>query len=58
MNWFVADREEYRARRKDLARAYREIICLHYPAMTVVEVAGFVEDGARVEIETTAVIPV
>jgi len=58
MTWFVADRNEYRARRKDLGRAYREIIGLHYPAMTVVEVAGFVEDGARVEIETTAVVPV
>ena len=57
MTWFVADRDEYRARRKDLGRAYREIIGLHYPAMTVVEVAGFVEDGARVEIEATAVIP-
>lgn len=57
MTWFVADRDEYRARHKDLGRAYREIIGLHFPAMTVVEVAGFVEDGARVEIETTAVIP-
>jgi enamine deaminase RidA (YjgF/YER057c/UK114 family) len=57
MTWFVADRDEYRVRRKELGRAYREVIGRHYPAMTVVEVGGFVEDGARVEIEATAVIP-
>jgi enamine deaminase RidA (YjgF/YER057c/UK114 family) len=29
----------------------------HFPAMTVVEVAGLVEDKAKVEIQATAVIP-
>jgi enamine deaminase RidA (YjgF/YER057c/UK114 family) len=29
----------------------------HYPAMAVLQVAGLIEDGAKLEIETTAVIP-
>jgi enamine deaminase RidA (YjgF/YER057c/UK114 family) len=29
----------------------------HYPAMSVVEVSGLVEEQAKVEIEATAVIP-
>ena len=36
---------------------WRELIGAHYPAMAVVEVKGLIEDAARVEIETTAVIP-
>ena len=29
----------------------------HYPAMSLFQVAGLVEDRARVEIEATAVVP-
>ncbi|NNF56988.1 MAG: RidA family protein, partial [Rhodothermaceae bacterium] len=29
----------------------------HYPAMTLVEVADLLEEGALVEIEATAVVP-
>jgi enamine deaminase RidA (YjgF/YER057c/UK114 family) len=29
----------------------------HFPAMTMVQVAALVEDGARVEIEASAVLP-
>jgi enamine deaminase RidA (YjgF/YER057c/UK114 family) len=29
----------------------------HYPAMAVVEVKALIEDRAKVEIETTAVVP-
>ena len=57
MNWYVADKAEYLASQKQLGRVYREVIGAHYPAMTAVQVAGLVEDGARVEIEVTAVIP-
>jgi enamine deaminase RidA (YjgF/YER057c/UK114 family) len=28
-----------------------------FPAMTAIQVAGFVEPGARLEIEATAVVP-
>jgi enamine deaminase RidA (YjgF/YER057c/UK114 family) len=57
MNWYLADRNEYGARVKEIGAAYREVIGKHFPAMTAVEVAGFVEPGAKVEIEVTAVIP-
>ena len=36
---------------------FREIIGSYGAAMTAVQVAGFVEKGAKVEIEATAVIP-
>ena len=38
-------------------RAYREVMGRNFPAMTAVQVAGLIEDAARVEIEATAVIP-
>ena len=57
MNWYVADKAEYLAAQKQLGEVYREVIGAHYPAMTAVQVAGFVEGGARVEIEVTAVVP-
>ncbi len=57
MTWYLADKDEYNARLKDIGNAYREIIGMHFPVMTAVEVAGFVEPGAKVEIEATAVVP-
>ena len=57
MTWFIADTREYDARRTELGIAYREVIGKHYPAMSVLAVSGFVEHGAKVEIEVTAVIP-
>jgi enamine deaminase RidA (YjgF/YER057c/UK114 family) len=57
MTWYVTDKREYLDRSRALGVAYREIIGRHYPAMTAVQVAGLVEDGARVEIEATAVVP-
>lgn len=57
MTWYVTDKAEYVTSQKSLGRAYREVIGAHYPAMTAVQVAGLVEDGAKVEIEATAVIP-
>lgn len=57
MTWYVGDRREYLASAKALGAAYREVIGRHYPVMTAVQVAGFVEDGAKLEIEVTAVVP-
>ena len=57
MTWYVIDKKEYLAASKELGAAYREIIGGHYPAMTAVEVAGLIEDQAKVEIEVTAVVP-
>lgn len=57
MTWYVCDKDEYAAATKEIGTAYREIIGRHYPAMTVVEVAGLIEPQARLEIEVTAVVP-
>ena len=57
LTWYVVDKNEYRAALRDLGRAYREIVGEHYPAMTLVQVADLLEDGARVEIEATAILP-
>ena len=57
MTWYVIDKHEYAAAGRDLGTAYKDIIGTYYPAMTLVEVSGLLEDRARVEIEATAVIP-
>lgn len=57
MTWYVRDKKEYLACGRELGRVYREIMGRHFPAMALVQVADLVEDLARVEIETTAVIP-
>ena len=57
MTWYITDKREYLRRQRDIGAAYRETIGRHFPAMAVVEVAALLEDRAKVEIETTAVIP-
>ena len=57
LTWFVTDRAAYLAARRDIGRAYRAALGMHYPAMSVVVVAGLVEERALVEIEATAVVP-
>lgn len=57
MTWYVVDKAEYLACLRDIGAVWRERIGPHYPAMAVVEVKGLIEDAARLEIETTAVIP-
>ena len=57
LNWYVADRKEYIGSLREVGAAYREIIGKHFPVMTALEVGGFMDDGARLEIEVTAMIP-
>ena len=57
LTWYVLDKGEYLGALKEVGAAYRELIGRHYPAMAVVQVAGLVEPGARLEIEATAAIP-
>ena len=57
MTWYVLDKREYLDRARDLGAAYRALIGDHYPAMSLVQVAGLVETGAKLEIEATAVVP-
>ncbi len=57
MTWYVTDKQEYLRSLKGVGAAYREIIGRHYPVMAMVQVLALIEDRAKVEIETTAVIP-
>lgn len=57
MTVYVIDRAEYLANRDEIGAAWREIIGANYPAMALVEVSGLVEGAAKVEVETTAVVP-
>jgi enamine deaminase RidA (YjgF/YER057c/UK114 family) len=57
MTWYVLDKREYLDAARELGAVYREVIGRHYPAMTAVQVAGLMEDRARVEIEVTAIVP-
>jgi enamine deaminase RidA (YjgF/YER057c/UK114 family) len=57
LTWFVTNLDEYRAEVKEIGAAYRDVIGRHYPPMSVVQVVALVEQGAKVEIEATAVVP-
>ena len=56
MTWYVTDKQEYLANTKEIGVAYRAVMGRHFPAMALVQVVALVEDRAKVEIETTAVI--
>jgi enamine deaminase RidA (YjgF/YER057c/UK114 family) len=57
MTWYITDRSAYLDAAASIGTAYRERFGRHYPAMSVVVVAGLLEAGALVEIEATAVLP-
>jgi enamine deaminase RidA (YjgF/YER057c/UK114 family) len=57
MTWYVTDKRDYIAAGREVGKAYQEIIGKSYPAMTLVEVKSLLEDRAKVEIESTAVVP-
>ncbi len=57
MTWFVTDKQEYLSSLRGVGEAYREVIGRHYPVMAAIEIKGLMEPGAKVEIETTAVVP-
>ena len=57
LTWYVTDRNEYNSRLKELGAVYREVLGKNFPAMACVQVAGLMEERARIEIEATAVIP-
>lgn len=57
MTWYVTDKQEYLASLQDIGAAYRDVMGRNYPAMALLQVSALLEDSAKVEIETTAVIP-
>ena len=53
---YVTDKKEYLGALKEVGQAWRLKMGKHFPAMALVQVAGLVEDAAKVEIEATAVL--
>jgi enamine deaminase RidA (YjgF/YER057c/UK114 family) len=56
LTWFVTDANKYLWNLKAVGAAYRDVFGGHYPAMSIVAVAGLLERRALVEIEATAVV--
>lgn len=57
MTWYITSRAQYLDEIKAIGKVWREVIGPFYPAMAVVQVVALIESAARVEIETTAVVP-
>jgi len=56
LTWFVTDKRDYMNNQSEVGKVYRKVLGRHFPAMSMVIVAGLVEDGALLEIEATAVL--
>jgi len=57
MTGYITDRDEYLAAGKQMGAIWKELMGRNYPVMAFVIVAGLIEPRARIEIETTAVLP-
>ncbi len=57
MSWYITDREEYLREQKALGAIWKEVIGPYYPAMACVQVIALIEEMAKIEIETIAVVP-
>lgn len=56
MTIYVTDLPAYRAAQRELGAVWRERFGKHFPAMALLGVAGLVEEGALLEIETICAI--
>jgi enamine deaminase RidA (YjgF/YER057c/UK114 family) len=54
---YVTDKNEYLERTREVGERYRKHMGKHFPAMVLVQVAGLVDNAAKVEIEGIAVLP-
>ena len=54
---YVTSKHEYRERTREVGERYRKHMGKHFPAMVLVQVAGLLDDAAKVEIEGMAVLP-
>lgn len=54
---FVSDKQEYIDQSREVGAEYRRVMGRHFPAMSLIQIAALLEEGAKVEIEATAVIP-
>ena len=54
---YVTSKIEYCERTRQVGERYRKHMGKHFPAMVLVQVAGLLDDAAKVEIEGMAVLP-
>jgi enamine deaminase RidA (YjgF/YER057c/UK114 family) len=57
MTWYVKDLDAYRKNISEVGPAYRDVMGKNFPAMAVIGISDLVDEGALIEIETTAVVP-
>jgi len=53
---YVRDAREYRLRQRKIDEAWRRRLLGHRPALTVLEVAGLLDEEARVAVEAVALV--
>ncbi len=54
---FCKDKDQYLASRKELGKAWKDIMGDHYPCMSMIFVSDLLNHPAVIEMEATAVIP-
>ena len=57
MTGYCTDKGEYLAARPEIGRAWRRVMGRRFPAMTMVFVTALLDEGAKIELEATAVVP-
>ncbi len=57
MRIYVLDAKAYATHAREIGGKYRDHFGRWFPAMTLIQIAGFYEDGALIEVETDAVVP-
>lgn len=57
MTWYITDKREYLDNLATIGAIWREVLGKVFPCIACVEVVALMEDAAKIEIETTAVIP-
>jgi enamine deaminase RidA (YjgF/YER057c/UK114 family) len=57
MTWYITDKREYLANLAGAGEAWRAVLGRVFPCMAAIEVKGLMEPEAKIEIETTAVVP-
>ncbi|MEO1202458.1 MAG: RidA family protein [Pseudomonadota bacterium] len=57
MTWYITDKQAYVDSLSEIGAVWRRKIGRVFPCMACVQVTALVEDDAKIEIETTAVVP-
>jgi enamine deaminase RidA (YjgF/YER057c/UK114 family) len=57
MTVYVTDLDAYRGAQRELGKVWRDRFGKHFPAMALLGIAGLVEEGGLVEIESIAALP-